>query len=109
MSRNSLATGDTYGKLDKNERWVASHFLDEYNSSSYNDQPAGQNRLNAEGAVYHAWNIAALLKFFPARVVAAGGIFRQITHLDQQGLEKLRSDWNQISKGSSLENLLLSY
>lgn len=65
--------------------------------------------LNRVGALYHGWNIAALLTIFPAEYVIAGIVRQQLGTFSRQGYAKVAADLAVASRLKRVEEILEQY
>lgn len=108
MARNDPNTGQ-FKPEEFNVEWFKENTLDEYQGPSYTEEQQSANTLNLIGKPYHSWNLVALLKFFPNEIVRAGGLYRQLGSIGEQGVGKTRSDLQTLEDLRRTEQLLLSY
>ncbi len=105
-SRNNFETGEAKAD-DVNVNWLKNNILDEYGSSSYATE--SDDLVNLIGKPYHSWNLVAMLAYFPPEIIEIGGIYRQLTHIDQQRADKLQSDLLTLSELKQADETLLSH
>lgn len=107
MARSDLQTARRPSKPSDNQTWFQTNLLDEYAGSSYQNPPSGESLENLIGKPYHSWNLAAMLQFFPIEVIHVAGVYRQLSTLDTQGLNKTKADLHTLQNLRSIEKVCL--
>ncbi len=109
-SRNDFETGK-FTANDKNISWMQEKILDEYGIKPFNSntQSSKSDLINLVGKPYHSWNLVAMLPYFPPEVIEIAGIYRQVTHISQQGADKLNSDLLTLGNLKTTEDLLKKF
>jgi len=108
MARNNPNTGE-FSADEANVQWYTQNIKDEYKGPTYMFPPEGELVINLIGKPYHSWNLVAMLQFIPVEVVRIGGIQKQLSTFQEQGLGKTRADLQTLGDLREIEQLLLSF
>lgn len=127
--RNIEDTGDFIGEASEEAQrqlvgGVSTDILDEYSlSGNYHlleklsrdkivkpeDDNLELSPLNREGALYHGWNMVALMTIYPAEYVMVGAVRQQLGTFSTQGYAKVAADLAIASRLKRVEKILEQY